>query len=140
MKKIILLILILAIGLIGLVAAAYVFELIIPGNVIVGETPEGEYEIQAFQDVACSIPFSTVDWGSLQPGGSKYIDFYVKNTGDTAISGMTVEVVSDVQYSGPLGYGGLVPQQSEKVTAVLSINPQASPGQFSASIKITCTA
>jgi len=140
LKKIVIIGLIFSIGIISAVFGAYVYELLIPGTVIVLNTPTGEYEVQAFEDSTCTIPLTSVDWGELQPGEIKQIDFYLKNTGNVTISSVTVEVVSDVQYSGGHGYGTLEPQQSMKAAATLKISPTAVSGQYSAEIKVTCTA
>lgn len=140
MKKIVLIALILlTLGAI-IVVGAVVYELTIPGNVVVIDTPSGNYEVKAYQDAACTIPFTTVDWGSMQSGEMKEIHFYVKNTGDNDISSVTVSVNSPVQYSGGHGYGELAVSQSYEVRAGLHINPTASPGSYSANIEISCTA
>lgn len=128
------------VALIGVVGAAYVFDLIIPGNVTVGETPEGDFEVQAFTDAACSIPFTNVDWGTLQPGEDKRINFYLKNTGSNTITSIMVEVISDVQNAGPMLVGELEPQQTTYAEAILVIKPTANSGQFSANIQIQCIA
>lgn len=111
----------------------------IPGNVTVVETPAGEYKLEAFEDSPCTIPLTSVDWGSMRSGEIKQIEFYVKNTGNETITSITVEVVSPVQYVGGHGYGSLAPDQSLKVMATLKISPTAAPGDYSAEIKITCT-
>jgi len=140
MKKIVLIALILlTLGAI-IVVGAVVYELTIPGNVVVIETPSGDYEVKAYQNAACTIPLTTVDWGSMQSGESQSLYFYVKNTGDNDISSVTVNVDSPVQYSGGHVYHELPVGQSYEVRAGLHINPTASPGSYYANINIECTA
>jgi len=140
MKKILLIALILlTLGAI-IVVGAVVYEFTIPGNVVVIETPSGDYEVKAYEDATCTIPFTTVDWGSMQSGEMKEVHFYVKNTGDNDISSVTVDVNSPVNYGGGHGYGVLSVGQSYQVRATLHINPTASPGSYSANVEISCTA
>ena len=140
MKKILVVAIVLATLSAAIVLAAYVYELTIPGNVVVIETPSGDYEVKAFNDSACTQPLTEVDWGHMQCGESKELHFYVKNTGNQNISGITVEVDSPVNYCGGHGYGLLAINQSYEVRATLHINPSASPGSYSANIVIKCTA
>jgi len=137
-KKLLLALFVIVFG--GSVAVGtYVYELKIPGNVTVVETPAGEYKLEAFEDAPCTVSLTSVDWGSMRSGESKQIEFYVKNTGKETMTSITVEVESPVQYSGGHAYGSLAPDQSLKVTANLYISPTAAPGDYSAEIKITCT-
>jgi len=140
MKRIYLITLIVIAIAVSVVVGAYVYELVIPGDVVVIETPEGEYKLEAFEDAPCTVSLTYVDWGEMQSGELKQIDFWVKNTGSQTITGMIVEVDSDVQHTGGHGYGSLGPGQSLEVTATLMISPTATPGSYSANIKITCTA
>ena len=140
MKKILLITLILlTLGAI-IVVGAVVYELTIPGNVVVIETPGGDYEVKAYQDAVCTIPLTNVDWGTMQCGEMKEVHFYVKNTGDQDLSSVTADVDSPVNYGGGHGYGVLSVGQSYEVRATFHINPTASPGSYSANVEISCTA
>ena len=132
---------ILMVALTSIVAGAIVFVLNIPGDVTIVPTPVGNYSIEAFQDVALTTQLTNVDWGSLQAGQSKYIEFWVKNNGTQTITSITVRVLSDIQYGGGTTYPAMLePGQSYKVTASLHVNPDASPGDYTVTIEITCTA
>lgn len=119
---------------------AYVYEEVIPGDVVVVETPSGDYEVQAFNDSACTEPLTEVNWGSMQCGESKSLHFYVKNTGGQNISGVTVTVDSPVNYVGGHGYDLLAVNESYEVIATLKIDPESSAGSYSADVVIECTA
>jgi len=41
--------------------------------------------VDVFWDLECSSQVSEVDWGTLEPGDSKNISVYVKNTGNKAL-------------------------------------------------------
>lgn len=140
MKKMVLIALILlTLGAI-IVVGAVVYELTIPGNVIVIETPSGDYEVKAYQDAACTTPLTSIDWGTMHCGEFKEIQFYIKNTGDQDIQSVTVNNDSPIDSSGGTGYGVLSVGQSYQVTARLRIDSSASPGSYSANINIECTA
>ncbi len=133
--------LILEASLTSMVTGAIVYELNISGHVTITPTPVGEYSVQAFQDAACTTPLTDVDWGSLQAGQYKAIPLYVKNNGTQAITSITVRVLSDIQNGGGTTRPVMLePGQSVEVDAILSVKPDASPGDYSITIEITCTA
>lgn len=123
------------------VVAAYVFELTIPGSVVVVETPvttDGAgYKLEAFEDAICTKPLTYVDWGSMQCGEGKHLDIYIKNVGELSFANVKYEVLSDVQYAGGGYAGGLEPGQSVRINLLLMIDTDAAPGEYSVTIKIT---
>lgn len=140
MKKILLIFLILlTLGAI-IVAGAIVYELTIPGNVVVIETPSGDYEVKVYEDEACTIPLTNFDFGSMGCAEIQRIDFYIKNTGDKDISRVEVIVDSPVNYMSGDSCDNLAVGQSASVHANLMINPTASAGSYHANVKITCFA
>lgn len=41
--------------------------------------------VDVFWDMDCNSQVSEIDWGTLEPGNSKNVSAYVKNTGNTAL-------------------------------------------------------
>ena len=140
MKKIVLFaVILLTLGAI-IVVGAVVYELDFPGNVVVIETPSGDYEVKIYEDAACTTSLTNFDFGSMRCGESQLFDFYIKNTGDKDISLIHVRVDSPVQYGSITVCENLAVGQSIDTKAFLSIDPTASPGSYSATVKITCFA
>lgn len=48
--------------------------------------PEPEIEIDLYYDSGCTEPLSSVDWGSIEAGGSTKQKIYVKNSGDESVT------------------------------------------------------
>lgn len=88
--------------ILSIVAAAYVYELTIPGTVIVEPTPEANYEFEAFEDFACTIPLTHIDWGTMRAGEFKRITIYLKNTGN----GTIIEINYTTKIWGDSGVSG----------------------------------
>lgn len=139
MKKVFLIALIVILAGVSIVVGAYVYKLTIPGDVVVVETPEGEYKLEAYEDENCTKPLTYVDWGSLQPGESKPFTFYIKNTGNLTIPSYTVDAVSDVDKWGPSAHYTKIPLgEVRKVYVSLRIDSDAGPGDYSVTIEVTC--
>jgi len=140
MKKI----LVIALALITLgaivVIGTYVFQMTIPGNLVVVETPSGDYEVKAYQNAMCTIPLTYVDWGSMQRGESKDFTFYVKNTGDQNITNVFAEADYPQVSSGGGGYGPLAVGQSRQIVIPFLVYASASPGSYPVDLVISCTA
>ena len=141
MKKILLIALILlTLGAI-IVVGAVVYELTITGNVIIIETPSGNYEVKAYQDAACTIPLTNVDWGTMGCGESKNFDFYLKNTGDLKINNVFVKTRGVNEGSGTnMGYFSLDVGEVHEVRAVFYVDASAAPGSYPVTIEVECTA
>lgn len=61
-------------------------SLVIPSGVNVEIiTPPG-VEVGIYWDSGCSMPVSSIDWGSMKPGSSKNVVLYIKNEGDAEIT------------------------------------------------------
>ena len=43
-------------------------------------------DLGVYSDPACTIPLTSLSWGTLQPGGSQTHSCYIKNEGDTALT------------------------------------------------------
>jgi hypothetical protein len=89
-----LLALIIASIFIAVVAAAYVYELTIPGTVIVEETPSANYSVEVYEDFECTKPLTSIDFGKMKPGEFKYVTIYLKNTGTGTIT--KIESITEV--------------------------------------------
>jgi len=48
--------------------------------------PEPEIEIDLYHDIGCTTPLSSVDWGTIEAGGSTKHKIYVKNSGDESVT------------------------------------------------------
>jgi len=57
-----------------------------PGSIPPPLPPEPEIEIDLYRDSSCTEPLSSVDWGSIEVGGSTNKKIYVKNSGDERVS------------------------------------------------------
>lgn len=73
--------------LIAAAAGAYVYQLTIPGTVIIeGANPDANYHVEAYEDSACTQPLTNIDFGTMRVGELKYVTIYLKNTGNGTIS------------------------------------------------------
>ena len=43
-------------------------------------------DIGVYSDPACTVPLTSLSWGTLQPGGSQTQDCYIKNEGTTPLT------------------------------------------------------
>jgi len=43
-------------------------------------------EIGVYSNSNCTIPLTSLPWGTLQPGGSQNMDCYIKNEGNSALT------------------------------------------------------
>jgi len=48
--------------------------------------PEPTVEIDVYSDLACTLLLSTVNWGSIEAGGSVQETVYIKNAGDQNVT------------------------------------------------------
>ena len=61
-------------------------SLVIPSGVNVEIiTPPG-VEVGIYWDSSCTMPVSSIDWGTMKPGSSKNVILYIRNEGDAAIT------------------------------------------------------
>jgi len=42
--------------------------------------------LAVYWDSACTNPVTSIDWGTISPGGNKSLDVYIKNTGNIPIT------------------------------------------------------
>ena len=70
---------------VAIVAGAYVYQLTIPGTVIIEETESANYQVEAFEDWDCTKPLTHIDFGTMKAGSSKSITIYLKNVGNGTI-------------------------------------------------------
>ena len=49
-------------------------------------TPITTVDVGVYSDSACNLPLTSIDWGTISPGGSVTRTIYVKNTGNTQIT------------------------------------------------------
>lgn len=56
-----------------------------------------------YSDSACTVPLTTIDWGSISPGNTATQTLYVKNTGSISLTlSMTASNWSPASANGPL--------------------------------------
>ena len=70
---------------VAIVGGAYVYQLTIPGTVVVEETEPANYQVEAYADFECTQPLTNIDFGTMKAGAHKYVTIYLKNTGDGTI-------------------------------------------------------
>jgi hypothetical protein len=59
--------------------------------------------VGVYSDSACTLPLTSIDWGTISPGTTVTRTIYVKNTGNTQITlGMTTSGWSPTSANGPL--------------------------------------
>jgi hypothetical protein len=139
MRKKILWVIVLAVLGVASVSAVTVYVFQIPGKVVVEEVTSEQYEIEAFEDATATKPLTYVDWGSLKPGESKRLTFYIKNTADSTIPSYIVELISDVHnWGGQASYNPIEAGQIREISVDLNIASDASLGEHDVVIKITC--
>ena len=142
MKKILLIaIILLTLGAI-IVVGAVVYEFTITGNVTIVETPGGNYEVKAYQDWACTIPLTNIDWGSMGCGESNHFDFFLKNTGNQKINEVSILTKIPGMSGAGCGSGGFSLDVGEvyEATACLAIPDEATPGSYTVTTEIECIA
>ena len=105
-------------------------------------------QLGVYSDSACTIPLSTVNWGSLSPGGSTTKTLYIKNTGAGAslTLGMSTSSwsPSGVDQSITITWNKentrLAPGESTAATLTLTVSQNiADTSNFSVQISITGT-
>ena len=70
---------------VSIVACAYVYQLTIPGTVVVEETEPANYHVESYEDFGCTKPLTNIDFGTMKAGAHKYLTIFLKNTGDGTI-------------------------------------------------------
>jgi hypothetical protein len=95
------------------------------GSIQIQTTPD----IGIYSDPGCTTPLTSLEWGTLEPGGSQTYNLYIKNEGDMALTlalqtsnwspaSATTYIHLDWDYSGgSISVGSLVP-----VTLTLSVD------------------
>ncbi len=86
--------------------------------------------IGVYSDSACTVPMTTIDWGSVSPGGTVTRTVYVKNTGSgvSLTLSMAASNWNPTNANGPLTITWdkegtvLAPGQSTAATITLSVS------------------
>lgn len=96
-----------------------------------------------YSDSACRVPMTTINWGSVSPGGTVTKTVYVKNTGGTSLTlSMTTNKWNPTTANGPLTVtwnkqaAVLAPRQSTAATIKLTVSP-GTTGFTSFSVQIS---
>jgi hypothetical protein len=96
-----------------------------------------------YSDSACTVPITTIDWGSISPGGTVTNTVYVKNTGGSSLTlSMAASNWNPTSANGPLtitwNKSGttLTSGQSTAATITLSVSSSIT-GITSFSVQIT---
>jgi len=119
-----------------IVTAAYVYQLIIPGTVIVEETVPADYQVEVYEDFACTKPLTSIDFGTMKPGDYKCVTIYLKNTGngtiykikyETEATGHVVSGYKDVNFK---------PGDVISLEVPISIADDASAGSYSVTVTL----
>lgn len=74
-----------AAGLI-LASAGYAFGLLSSSVRVNSSGVIASVNLAVYWDSACTNPVTSIDWGTISPGGSKSVQIYVKNTGNVPIT------------------------------------------------------
>jgi archaellum component FlaG (FlaF/FlaG flagellin family) len=84
-----------------------------------------------YSDSACTTSLSSVNWGTLTPGGTITQTIYVKNTGDLSLTlGMTTSSWSSASANGPItitwNQQGIDLQPGQSIAATLTLTVSSS--------------
>jgi len=89
--------------------------------------------VSIYSDRSCKNPLTSIDWGFLNPGSTKNINIYVKNTGNTVVTlSLSTEnwnpEYASKYFSLTWNYKGqkLLPGKVLGLTLTLSISPNIS--------------
>jgi len=104
--------------------------------------------LEAYLDVACSQPVTSIDWGILSPGATVTRTIYLKNTGNVQMSlSMTTNSWSPTNANGPITITwdreGSTLAAGQSIAAVITLRVSSSISgitSFSCNIVITGTA
>ena len=90
----------------------------------------GASSLGVFSDNTCTVPLTSLNWGSISPGMNSTITLYVKNTATTG--SLTLDMAatnwSPTNANGPLAVSWdqegttLAPGQSAQATLILSVS------------------
>jgi hypothetical protein len=101
--------------------------------------------VGVYSDSACTLNLTSIDWGSVYPGGSVSRTIYVKNTGNVPITlTMTTTAWNPASAAGQITVtwdkenATLNPGQSTSATLTLTVSPSIS-GVTSFSMNIVIT-
>ncbi len=103
--------------------------------------------LSLFSDSGCTTPLTTLDWGSISPGGTATKTVYIKNTGGTPLSlSLATSNWNPSSANGPLSISWnkngavLASGQSTAATISLAVSSTASGiSTFSVQINISGT-
>jgi formate hydrogenlyase subunit 4 len=101
--------------------------------------------VGVYSDAACTLNLTSIDWGSVYPGGSVSRTIYVKNTGNVPMTlSMITTAWTPASAAGQINVtwdkenATLNPGQSTSATLTLTVSPSISGiTSFSANIVIT---
>ena len=94
---------IIAIAMIGLVLTVTTAGLLSVSQSVSSSGTVTTINVGVYSDSACTIPLTTINWGSISPGGSVTSTVYVKNTGNSQITlSMTKNSWTPTSADGPI--------------------------------------
>lgn len=86
-------------------------------------------DIGIYSNAECTTGLTSLEWGTLQPGGSQTRDFYVKNEGDTPLTlaletdnWIPINADDDIHLSWDYDSTPIGPGSSVHVTLTLSVD------------------
>ena len=96
--------------------------------------PEPQVEIDVYEDLACTIVQSSIEWGEIEAGASTSVTVYIKNNGDTNLllgldsANWTPTNCADfTTLSWDYGDTVLVPGEIREVTITLDVDLNSPP-------------
>jgi hypothetical protein len=136
-----------AVAIIGLFAALLASGAVISSKTVASSGIIATANIGVYSDSACTQSLTSINWGTISPGGSVSRAVYVKNLGTTQVTlGMTGENWSPASADGPLALtwnqDGTALDANQVATATLTLTASSSISgitTFNVDVVITCT-
>jgi len=96
--------------------------------------PEPEVEIDVYENLACTIVQSSIEWGEIEVGASTSVTVYIKNNGDTdvllglnSVNWTPSNCADYTTLSWDHDNTVLVPGEVREVTITLDVDPDCPP-------------
>lgn len=135
-------VIVLSLVLVGVIAASTYAAISVSTTINSSGTIVAAPGIAVCSDSACTVPLTTITWGSLSPGGSTTQTIYVKNTGGSSLTlSISTSNWNPTTANGPLTISWnqagtvLAPGQSIAATLTLSVS-SSTTGISSFSVQI----
>jgi hypothetical protein len=94
---------ILAIVVVGLVLTLTTVGLVSVNQTVPSTGTITTVNVGVYSDSACTLPLTSIDWGTISPGTTVTRTIYVKNTGNTQITlSMTTNSWNPTSANGPI--------------------------------------